>query len=141
MGRHKDAFISGLSAFLPYAGDLAKLGKIRKDINLIADTINAGKAVNTARTGFKNFTRRYFASNLEVLTGEAANGRHAHHMLPVQFESEFSLAGANIHDPKYGAWLEPHLHLSIRKNMYNSAWEAFFKDNPNPSISDIEKHM
>ena len=34
----------------------------------------------------------------------------------------------------------PHKHLSKAK-AYNDAWEAFFKDNPNPSISDIEKHM
>lgn len=39
------------------------------------------------------------------------------------------MIGINIHDPKYGVWLESTLHNKL-SHKYNEAWEKFFKANP-----------
>ena len=44
-GEYLDAAISGIS-LIPYAGDVAKLGKIKKDIKIIEDAIEAVTKVN-----------------------------------------------------------------------------------------------
>ncbi len=51
----------------------------------------------------------------------------AHHTLPYAFETEFSRIGINVHDPKYGIWLDSKLHNKL-SHKYNAEWN-FFKIN------------
>lgn len=63
----------------------------------------------------------------------------AHHVLPVKFESRFNEIGINIHDPKYGVWIERTQHR-IDSNNYNKEWEAFFKEK-NHTVEDVESNL
>jgi hypothetical protein len=56
-------------------------------------------------------------------------GREAHHILPQEFTKEFSNLGFNIHDPRFGTWVDsiPHRNWSYQ---YNQKWRAFLKTNP-----------
>jgi RHS repeat-associated protein len=60
--------------------------------------------------------RKSIRRGLEELSGGAVAGAHAHHMLPVEFGLEFSKRwGANVNDPKYGAWWNAQDHLRNHK--------------------------
>lgn len=61
---------------------------------------------------------------------------HAHHVFPKKFFKEFSDAGININDPKFGTWWESTSHLSNAK-AYNDAWSTFFSANSAPKIDQI----
>ena len=56
----------------------------------------------------------------------------AHHVLPQKFEKEFTIAGIDINDPKYGSWVDPIDHAKWSYD-YNKDWETFFRDNQDPS--------
>ncbi len=77
---------------------------------------------------FKSFTRKNFRENLGRLTGGIPDGVQAHHTLPYAFENKFSDIGINIHDPKYGVWLDSTLHNKL-SHKYNEAWGMFFEAN------------
>jgi len=100
----------------------------------------------TARTTvtFSKFTSANFRSNLAKLTGAIPAGAQAHHILPQKFAQRFKNLGLNIHDPRFGAWLESGLHLR-KSHTYNMAWDEFFLHNPNPTsdavIREAEKLM
>lgn len=51
----------------------------------------------------------------------------AHHNLPQKFVDFFESKGINIHDPKYGAWVERTKHRS-EAYAYNKDWERYIRD-------------
>lgn len=63
---------------------------------------------------------------------------HAHHVLPKKFQKEFTNAGVDINNPKYGTWMESHLHLSKAKRN-NKEWATFSKKYNNPTVAKIEE--
>lgn len=77
------------------------------------------------------FAQGNLRKNLARLTGRKPKGAEAHHVLHVEFETQFQRRGINIHDPKYGAWWAWREH---RKNAwaYNRKWETFLRDGPSP---------
>ena len=88
---------------------------------------------------FKSFTRNNFRDNLGRLTGGIPDGMQAHHTLPYAFEKKFSDIGINIHDPKYGVWLDSTLHNKLSQE-YNKAWEKFFIDNPSYTAEQVMEY-
>ena len=64
----------------------------------------------------------------------------AHHVLPVKSESRFNEIGINIHDPKYGVWVETSEH-KWKAYEYNKKWETFWgkyeKAGIQPSKKDV----
>ncbi len=55
------------------------------------------------------------------------------------FEKKFSDIGINIHDPKYGVWLDNTLHNKLSQE-YNKAWEKFFIDNPSYTAEQVMEY-
>ena len=45
------------------------------------------------------------------------------------FDEYFSKIGIEIHNPKYGAWIDSQQHRKLSSE-YNKKWETFFKNNP-----------
>ncbi|MGC8787969.1 MAG: hypothetical protein ACP5Q1_11140 [Anaerolineae bacterium] len=88
-----------------------------------------------AEEGSKNFTARNFRENLMRLTGKSADevaDLEAHHVLPQALEKDFQKLGIeNIHDPKFGSWVEPGAHRRWSYD-YNQEWRSFLKDLPSP---------
>jgi hypothetical protein len=88
------------------------------------------------------YTSNNFRKNLQQsmnLSDEAVKGKEAHHMLPQQFEDEFKKAvpDINIHDPKYGVFMDDQLH-HLDHYQYNQEWKDFLKTNPDASLRQIE---
>ncbi|MBQ3711833.1 MAG: hypothetical protein II891_05500 [Bacteroidales bacterium] len=105
---------------ISYAGDLAKLTRIGRNVRIITDAVSAvDRGGGLTKSLRKNMIRAY---------GGAPAGAQAHHILPKKFKKEFGDVGLNINDPQYGVWLESHHHLSNARE-YNIAWEKFFKYN------------
>ena len=88
---------------------------------------------------FKSFTRGNFRDNLGRLTGGIPNGMQAHHTLPYTFEDKFSDIGINIHDPKYGVWLDSTIHNKLSQK-YNKEWEKFFESNSTYTEGQVIEH-
>ena len=89
---------------------------------------------------FKSFTERNFRDNLMRLTGETPDAsKQAHHTLPQKFSKYFSQIGINIHDPKYGVWLDNKQHNKLSQK-YNKAWEQFFKENTSYTADQVMEH-
>jgi hypothetical protein len=93
-------------------------------------------AAGGAGTRFLSFTQGNFRENLARLTGGIPEGAQAHHVFPVRFEAQFSRAGINIHDPRFGAWWEAGAH-GRAATAYNKAWERFFELNPSPTSEQL----
>jgi len=91
-----------------------------------------GAAAKTSTTVFKSFTKSNFRHNLGQLTGNIPANSQAHHVFPQKFVNQFSKAGINIHDPKFGAWWNTSGHLK-NASSYIQAWTQFFKTNPTQS--------
>lgn len=70
------------------------------------------------------------------MTGNVPANSQAHHVFRQKYLREFTDAGINIHNPKFGAWWETTSHLKNAK-AYNDAWGAFFRATPNPTQSQI----
>ena len=49
----------------------------------------------------------------------------------------FGIEPINPNDSRYGIWLDADLHLGRRANLYNVAWNDFFKENPNPTTDEL----
>ena len=75
--------------------------------------------------------------NLIRVTGKVQNAQ-AHHLLPQKFVTWFSDKGINIHDPKYGMWVEPKWHYE-NSYAWNLAWEKFKVAHQNATVQEIEK--
>lgn len=84
----------------------------------------------------RSLTGRNFRENLGRLSGGIPKGAQAHHNLPQKFIDVFQRAGINIHDPRFGAWVDSARHGSDAYR-YNRAWEAFFQNVRNPSRQQI----
>ncbi len=71
-------------------------------------------------------TSSNFRKNLARYTGfMPTNMYDAHHVLPQKFADEFSEIGIQIHDPKFGSWVNTFDH-QIWSNEYNQVWGRFF---------------
>ena len=95
-----------------------------------------------AVTNLRSFTFRNFRHNLGYITGGIKEGMQAHHVLPKRHEKEFLSYGINVHDPKYGAWLDPFIHNSTHTS-YDARWSVFFngykKKGTTPTVEEIEE--
>jgi hypothetical protein len=87
------------------------------------------------------FTAANFRANLIKSTGiNPGAAKQAHHGLPQEFEATFNRLGIqNIHDPKYGYWVETATHQSKWHARYNATWAAYLDTNPTPK--QIEKFL
>ncbi|QQS28145.1 MAG: DUF2380 domain-containing protein [Sphingobacteriales bacterium] len=92
----------------------------------------ADEAAKGSTSLFKSFTKSNFRHNLGQLTGNIPANSHAHHVFPQKFANQFSKAGINIHDPKFGVWWQTSSHLKNASG-YNEVWKQFFKNNPTQS--------
>lgn len=63
----------------------------------------------------------------------------AHHTLPYTFEKRFSDIGINIHDPKYGVWLDSKQHNKL-SHKYNAEWKKFFDTNPSYTEEQVMEY-
>jgi hypothetical protein len=63
----------------------------------------------------------------------------AHHVLPQALESRFKqlFPDLNIHDPKWGAWVQGDLHQRWSK-AYQTVWEQWLAKNPNATLAQLE---
>ena len=79
-------------------------------------------------TNIRAFTYRNFRSNLGKISGGIREGMDAHHTIPKAVEGQLKDMNIriNIHDPKYGYWMERNLHRSTWKQ-YNQEWETYLK--------------
>ena len=123
-GQYGDALISGIS-IIPAVGDIAKIGKVQKDVKIIQ------KAVGTVK-----YTRYNFRKNLAKLVGEMPVGKEAHHIFPVKFMREFHNAGIDVHDPRFGVFLDAKMH-NKGAYKYNKMWENFWHANPNATMEEV----
>lgn len=74
-GNWGDMFISGLS-IIPYAGDLAKVGKVGKDIKIIKKAIeNVKSSKSQIRTVKKNSTEKHFVQHSSKKKAQQASGQ------------------------------------------------------------------
>ena len=97
-----------------------------------------------AESSFRSFKKWNFRHNLGVLTGGIKDGMDAHHVIPKKFEGRIKNMSIdiNIHDPKYGYWLDIHEHRSTSK-IYNEKWEHYFYEckinGITPTAEDLEE--
>ena len=84
-----------------------------------------------------NATKNNYRIRAKEYYNTDAFGQEAHHVFPQKFESQFSEAGINIHDPRNIAFLDKAVHQS-GSYAYNKAWQAFFADNPGASYMSIK---
>ena len=52
------------------------------------------------------------------------------------FFNKFTNQGLNIHDPKYGSWVEKTKHLNEAWN-FNKDWEIWIGANPNATLAMV----
>jgi hypothetical protein len=86
--------------------------------------------------GLRSFTSSNFRYNLGKMTGNIPANSQAHHVFPKKYASQFSKAGININDPKYGTWWNSSSHLQNAAG-YNAAWGEFFTKYPNATQLQI----
>ena len=96
-----------------------------------------GQSNSPARTNADNadnshYTKSNFRKNLIKYSGETGENLEAHHVFPVKYEAKFKELGINIHDPQYGAWVDPSLHRHW-SYAYNQEWNSFFNSEIAPS--------
>lgn len=129
-------------AFLDAAWDVTNVVLDIKSFisNISEGNVKAARKIDKVAETATSFTKRNFRKNLSKLTGVMPEGKQAHHMLPQKFEPFFKEAGIDIHDPKYGYWLESHKH-NKGSYQYNKKWETFFENHKNISENDILHEM
>jgi len=77
-----------------------------------------------------------FRTHLKQLVGDPpVVPSDAHHMLPQEFSYRF-LGKVDIHDAKYGSWVERSKHRS-EAYAFNKKWENYFIESPNPTTEQI----
>jgi len=98
----------------------------------------ASTVTQRAQPVFRALKEKYFRHNFQQFTGQTGKGMEAHHVLPKasRFTLFFENAKLNIHDPKFGVWVNPtaHRHWS---SSYNKRWDSFIKENPNATAQQI----
>ena len=63
---------------------------------------------------------------------------------PYEPENWFTQKGINIHDPKWGAWVQGGRGQGVHQSWsldYNREWEKFILENGGASIADIERQL
>ena len=65
------------------------------------------------------------------------NKPQAHHNLPQKFYKYFKEKGINIHDPKYGSWVERTKHLS-ESWQFNKDWENWMNTSEGASATMLK---
>ena len=131
----------GVGAVRAGAKTVDALDNVAEAAKVAASISDGARAVDGIK--FKSFTRGNFRDNLGRLTGAIPDGMQAHHTLPCAFEKRFSDIGINIHDPKYGVWLDSKQHNKL-SHKYNAEWEKFFKTNPSyteEQVMEYEKKL
>ena len=85
------------------------------------------------------FNARNFRKNLLNRTPkpQGMKAAQAHHVLPQALEDTFNKLGINVHDPKWGAWVEGGTHQSWTRS-YQDAWVQWLGDNPYATIEQVE---
>jgi hypothetical protein len=90
------------------------------------------------------YTKNNFRKNLEKHAGKAPENMQkpeAHHVFPQKLNEIFESKGINIHNPKYGSWVDKASHGEWTYK-YNQAWDSFLKTNPNAQqIFDFGKDL
>jgi hypothetical protein len=120
-GIEKSMAIGGAIGVVTTAGIMYASGKNPLTRNPLAS--------KTGTTAFRSFTSSNFRQNLGKLTGDIPENSHAHHVFPQKFASQFSKAGININDPRYGVWWNSSSHLQNAAG-YNAAWSNYLSTNP-----------
>jgi RHS repeat-associated protein len=130
-------FEKGIAAFdlVTGFGDEAKW--LARTVGVSDAIVDGARVVDGIK--FKSFTRSNFRDNLGRLTGGIPDGMQAHHTLPYAFEKRFSDIGINIHDPKYGVWLDSKQHNKL-SHKYNAEWEKFFDTNPSYTEEQVMEY-
>lgn len=105
---------------------------------LYGPVATGGLRFSNSNKVFKPFTRSYYRHNLQVFTGVAGEGMHAHHILPqaTRFQKYWKNVGININNPINMKWWEAGDHVSNSYD-YNKAWDEFFELNSNPTKKQI----
>lgn len=88
-----------------------------------------------------SYTARNFRRNLENRTPKppGMQNAQAHHMLPEALEKEFNRLGINVHDPRWGAWVEgtpPGTHQNWSYE-YNQIWREWLDKNREATLEQI----
>ena len=122
------SFGTGMTAALRFtyaAADAA--GALLPGIPAVAGTVSR---ISNEAPHLLSFTKGNFRENVHRLSGVAADKTvEAHHRLPRAFEQQFSRAGINIHDPRFGVLLEKHFHRASASKI-NERWDEFFRSGP-----------
>jgi len=97
-----------------------------------------GRGNTQSTTVFRSYISSNFRHNLQQLTGQTGANMQAHHVLPQadRFAHHFNRAGLNIHEPRFGSWVETRAHQQW-SHQYNAKWDSFFLNNPNASADAI----
>jgi hypothetical protein len=121
------------------SGGLAAVGK-GAGSGLVKGGAKVG-VIAAAKTtqGFRSFTRSNFRYNLGKQTGGIPVNSQAHHVFPQKYGKDFSRAGININDPRFGVWWNSTDHLKNAAG-YNAKWGEFFLKYPNASYGHILNH-
>jgi RHS repeat-associated protein len=110
----------GLLPFVP--------GSARKVFNVVDDGADLVRPIQR----FKKLVAANFRENLRRLTGKASGaikGLEAHHVLPQEFVDKFKGLGFEIHDPRFGSWVDAPSHRKW-SHEYNQRWKEFLNTNP-----------
>jgi len=85
------------------------------------------------------YTKHNFRRNLENRTPkpQGMQNPEAHHMLPQEFADRFGEHGVNVHDPRWGAWVEGGGGHQSWSKSYNAAWKAWLDTHAGANIDDI----
>jgi hypothetical protein len=104
--------------------DAAKLRMASREAELVG--------VGAKGEAFRAFNAGNFAENLRRYTGVTPQGAHAHHVFVKQRAEQFGRLGINVHDPRFGAWVNARSHLFDvhGQGRYNAEWGRFFSGNP-----------
>lgn len=85
-------------------------------------------------------TKSNFRKNLEHRTPvpKGLGNPEAHHMLPQALEDLFNRLelGINIHDPRWGAWVEGGLHQQWNPR-FTADWRQWLLANPGTTLADV----
>jgi RHS repeat-associated protein len=82
-----------------------------------------------------------FGTNLAHRVPQPTGGNYdAHHMLPKKFAEQFQKIGINVHDPRWGAWVETARHTGkggIHPQGYNDWWAEWLGARDVFTVEDV----
>lgn len=112
-------FSAGISALgiIPYVGDLAKVGKIEKDVKIIKKAISSVKnAKKQVRTVKKTSNRKHFVQHSSKKKAQQASG-------------QAKKAKSEIHSKKTSRGQKRHFHDIKDKNVHHTYGKSKNKKN------------